>query len=175
MTNMPDNSGVSSNQASTKSGTSDPTQIVLAQIILLPSEDEEDDFETITTVGEVQEEVLKEVLALPGYTASIGTSETRDAGVILLLGEIAHQAVIHKDLVIEMFKAGAAAIDLLTKQRHVKKVEIKLNGDVFSVDEPDRATVQRLLDIYERAHPGKATALTSSSTMQVTGMISTRP
>jgi hypothetical protein len=63
----------------------------------------------------------------------------------------------------------------LARQRPVKKVEIKLNGDVFSVDEPDKATVQRLLDIYEAAHPGKATALTSSSTMQITGMISTKP
>ena len=175
MANRPDNSSVSSNQSSSMSETPDLTQTILAQIILLPLEDEEDDFETITTVGEVQEEILKEALAHPEYTSSIGTSETRDAGVILLVGVIAHQVLVHKDLVIEIFKAGVAAISLLAKQRPVKKVEVKLNGDVFSIDEPDKATVQRLLDIYETAHPGKATALTSSSTMQITGIVSKTP
>jgi hypothetical protein len=172
MANLPDSSSVSSNQSSTRSETPDLTQTILAQIILLPSEDEEDDFKTITTVGEVQEEIFKEARALPEYTSSIGTSETRDAGVILLVGAIAHQVLVNKDLVIEIFKVGAAAISLLAKQRHVKKVEVRLNGDVFSVDEPDKATIQRLLDIYETAHPGKATALTSSSSMQITGIVS---
>lgn len=172
MATMPDNSSAFSNQASPRSERPDPTHTLLAQIILLPCEDEEDDFETITTVGEVHEAIFKEALALQEYTSRIGTSETRDAGVILIVGALAQQELVHQDLVIEILKAGSAAIGLLAKQGHVKKVEVKLNGDVFSVDEPDKATVQRLLALYETAHPGKAPALTTSSTMQITGMVS---
>lgn len=172
MATMPDDSSIFSHPASPKSERRDDTNTPLAQIILLPCEDEEDDFETITTIGEIHETIFKQALALPGYTSHIGTSDTRDAGVILLLGTLAQQALTHQDLVIELLKAGAAAIGLLAKQGHVKKVEVKFNGDVFSVDEPDKVTVQRLLDIYETAHPGKATALTISSTMQITGMVS---
>ena len=170
MSHESDNSHTLSNQSSTRTDAADTIQTVLAQLILVPLE--EDDFETITTVEEVHEEVLKDAATLQGYTSSIGSSGTRDTGAILILGEIAHQVLAHQDLVIELLKAGVAAIGLLTKQEHVKKVEIELNGDRFSIDDPDKVTVQRLMDIFENAHPGKITALTSSTTIQITGMIS---
>jgi hypothetical protein len=172
MSNASDHSHALSNQPSTHTDATDTLHTILAQIILLPLEDEEDDFETITTVEEVKEHVLKDATTLQGYTSSIGRSGTRDSGLILILGEIAHQAIANKDLVIALFQAGSAAIGLLAKQGQVKKVEVELNGDRFSIDEPDKATVQRLLDIYEAAHPRKAAGLTSSSTMQITAKIS---
>ena len=172
MSNMPDHSNAFSSQPSASSQSVNSTQAFHAQIMFIPIEDEEGNFETATIVEEVQEDVLRESAHLQGYTSRVASNGTRDTGFILILGEIAQQAIAHKDLVIEIFKVGAAAISLLAKQQHVKKVEIELSGDRFSVDEPDKATVERLLDIYEAAHPGKATDLTSSSSMQITATIS---
>src|SRR6266487_1117626 len=59
---------------------------VLAEIILVPSENEEDDFETLSAVEEVMAAVLSD--------------NSRSTGVILLLGQIAHQVIAQKDLMI---------------------------------------------------------------------------
>ena len=149
-----------------------PHEAILVEIALVPLAEEEDDFQTITTLEEVRDDVFSAVSTLSGYSAIIGSSGTRDAGLLLLFGEIAHQAITNKDVLIEMFKAGTAAIGLLAKQGHIKRIEVTLAGDSIIIDEPDKVTVQRLLDIWEAKYPGKATELTSSSTLQITGAVS---
>jgi hypothetical protein len=149
-----------------------PRETVLVEIALVPLAEEEDDFQTITTLEEVRDDVFSAASILSGYSTVIGSSRTRDAGLLLLLGEIAHQAIINKDLLIELFKAGTAAIGLLAKQGHIKRIEVTLAGDSMIIDEPDKVTVQRLLDTWEAKHPGKAIELTSSSTLQITGAVS---
>jgi len=45
-------------------------------------------------------------------------------------------------------------------------------GDSISIENPDTATVQTLLDLYEAKHPGISAKVTSSSKLQVTGKVS---
>jgi len=149
-----------------------PRTTILTELALVPLPDEEGDFQTITTLEDVRDDVFSAIAALPGYTASVDSRGRRDAGIILLLGEIAHQAILNKDLIIEICNAGAAAIGLLAKQGHIKRIEVTLEGESIIIDEPDKVTAQRLLDTWEAKHPGKATDLSSSSTMRITGMVS---
>jgi hypothetical protein len=149
-----------------------PRTTVLAELALVPFVDEEDDFQTITTLEDVRDDVFSAIAALPGYTASVGSGATRDAGIILLLGEIAHQAILNKDLIIEICKAGAAAIGLLAKQGHIKRIEVTLDGDTFAIDEPDKITAQRLLDTWEAKHPEKVANPPSAPTLHITSTVS---
>jgi hypothetical protein len=149
-----------------------PYDAVLTEIALVPMEDEDDDFETISTVEDVTADVLSETSTIEGYTSKIASNNRRDAGVILLLHEFAHQVIAQKDLIIAFLQAGTAAIGVVTKQRHVKKIEISLDGDSLSIDDPDTMTVQRLLDLFQAKHPNIATKVTSSSKLQVTGKVS---
>ena len=145
---------------------------VLAEIVLVPLEDEEDDFETISAVEDVTAAVLSDTTAMQDYTTQIARDNRRGAGVILLLGEIAHQVIAQKDLIIAFLQAGTAAIGALAKQRRVGKIEMSLDGDSISIENPDTATVQTLLDLFEAKHPGITANVTPSSRLQVTGKVS---
>jgi hypothetical protein len=123
-----------------------PHESVLVEIALVPLPEEEDDFQTITTLEEVRDEVFSAASTLSGYSVIVDESETRDTGLLFLIAEIANQAIINKDLLIEMFKAGAAAIGLLAKQDHIKRIEVILGGDSIIIDDPDKVTAQKLLD-----------------------------
>jgi hypothetical protein len=149
-----------------------PQDAVAAEIILVPMEDEDDDFETISTIGDVTADVLSETSTIEGYTSKMMSNHRRDAGVILLLHEIAHQVITQKDLIIAFLQAGTAAIGAVSKQKHVKKIEVSLDGDSISIDDPDTITVQRLLDLFQAKHSDIATKVTPSSTLQVTGKVS---
>jgi len=145
---------------------------VLAEIVLVPFEDEDDDFETLSAVEDVRAAVLNDTTARQNYTTQVASDDRRGPGVIVLLGEIAHQVVAQKDLIIAFLQAGTAAIGALAKQKRVGKIEMSLDGDSISIENPDTATVQTLLDLYEAKHPGIAAKVTPSSRLQVTGKVS---
>ena len=147
---------------------------VLAEIVLLPLENEDDDFETLSAVEEVTTQVLNETSSKQGYTSQMVSDERRSAGVIVLLGQIIHQALAQKDLLIALLQAGTAALGVLGKQQHVSKIEMTLDGDSIHIENPEKATVQTLLALFEAKHAGIAERVTSSSTLQVTGKISKR-
>jgi hypothetical protein len=149
-----------------------PHESVLVEIALVPLPEEEDDFQTITTLEEVRDEVFSAASTLSGYSVIVDESETRDTGLLFLIAEIANQAIINKDLLIEMFKAGAAAIGLLAKQDHIKRIEVILGGDSIIIDDPDKVTAQKLLDSWEAKHPRKVSELPSPSTLQITAAVS---
>ncbi len=149
-----------------------PQPAVLTEIVLVPLEDEDDDFETLSAVEDVTVAVLNDTTALQTYTAKLASDNRRGTGVILLLGEIAHQVVAQKDLIIAFLQVGTAAICALVKQKRVSKIEMSLDGDSISIENPDTATVQTLLDLYEAKHPGISAKVTSSSKLQVTGKVS---
>jgi hypothetical protein len=115
---------------------------------------------------------LDDIKAMQNYRTQIASDNRRSAGVILLLGEIVHQAIAQKDLIIAFLQAGTAAIGTLAKQGRVSKIEMSLDGDSISIENPDKATVQTLLDLYEAKHPGITASVTPSSKLQVTGMVS---
>src|SRR5947209_19406052 len=106
-----------------------PQPTELAEIVFVPLEDEEDDFETLSAVEDVTVAVLNDTGAMQNYKTQIASDNRRGAGVILLLGEIVHQAIAQKDLIIAFLQAGTAAIATLAKQRRVSKIEMSLNGD----------------------------------------------
>jgi hypothetical protein len=147
---------------------------VLAGIVLLPLENEDDDFETLSAVEDVNTQVLKETSSIQGYASQMVSDERRSAGIIVLLGEIVHQAVAQKDLLIALLQAGTVALGVLGKQRHVSKIEMTLAGDSIVVENPEKATVQTLLALFEAKHAGVAERVTSSSTLQITGKVSKR-
>jgi hypothetical protein len=80
--------------------------------------------------------------------------------------------ITQKDLVVTLFQAGMAAIGSLTKQGQVKKIEMTLDGDSICIEDADKLTVQRLIDIYEAKHPGKTVTLSPSMTVHVVGTVS---
>jgi hypothetical protein len=145
---------------------------VLAEITLVPLENEQDDLETLSAVEDVAAEVLSETNTLQDYTTQVASGRRSGAEVILLLGEIARQAITQKDLIIAFLQAGTAAIGALAKQHRVSKIEVSLDGDSFSIENPDTVTAQRLLDIFEAKHPGITPKMTPSSRLQVTGQVS---
>ena len=149
-----------------------PRPTVLAEIVLVPFEGEDDDFETLSAVEDVTAAILSDVASMQDYTTQVASDNRSSAGVILLLGEIAHQVITQKDLIIAFLQAGTAAIGALAKQRRVGKIEVSLDGDSFSIENPDTVTAQRLLDLFEAKHPGITAKVTSSSRLQVTGKVS---
>ncbi len=155
---------------------SDPSSVnkltVLAEVILVPLENEGDDFETLSAVEDVTADVLRDATALQDYTTQVASSSRSGVEVILLLGEIARQAIAQEDLIIAFLQAGTAAIGALVKQHRVGKIEVSLDGDSFSIENPDTMTAQRLLDIFEAKHPGITAKMTPSSRLQVTGQVS---
>ena len=150
----------------------DENQFILAQIVLAPLEEEGDDIETLSALEDVRMDVWDEVSVLPGYTLQMVSDNTRDAGVIFVLGEIVREAITEKDLVLALFQAGTAAVGALAKHGHVKKIELKLDGDSISIEDADQATVQTLLDSFQARHPGKVEKLTTLSSLQVVGTVS---
>jgi hypothetical protein len=149
-----------------------PQPTVLVEIVLVPFEDEDDDFETLSAVEDVKAAVLSYTTALQDYTTQVASNQQRGTGVIVLLGEIVHHVVAQKDLIIAFLQAGTAAIGALAKQRRVGKIEVNLDGDSFSIENPDTVTAQRLLDLFEAKHPGITAKVTPSSSLQVTGKVS---
>jgi hypothetical protein len=125
---------------------------VLAEIVLLPLENEDDDFETLSAVEDVTTQVLNETSSIEGYTSQMVSDERRSAGVIIFLGEIVRQAIAQKDLLIALLQAGTAALGVLGKQRHVSKIEMTLDGDSIQIENPEKATVQTLLALFEAKH-----------------------
>jgi hypothetical protein len=149
-----------------------PAPAILAEIILVPLEDEEEDFETLSAVEDVTAAVLNDTMVAQDYRTQIASSHQRGAGVIELLAKVAHQVVAQKDLIIAFLQAGTAAIGTLAKQRRVGEIEVSLDGDTVRIKNPDTVTVQRLLDLFEAKHPGLTAAVTPSSRLQVTGSVS---
>jgi len=145
---------------------------VLAQVVLVPLDSETDDFEILGVVEDVRMDVWESISALPNYTSRMENDNTRDAGVILILGEIAHEIIAQKDLITTIFQAGTAAVGALTKHGNVKKIELTLDGDSISIEDADRATVQKLINIFESRYPETFNRITSSSSIQVLGMVS---
>lgn len=147
-------------------------QSVLATISLVPLHEEEDDFETLSTIEVVRMELWKTVSTFNAYTLQMESSQTRGTGAILLLGEIVRDALAQKDLVAALFRAGVDAISSLAKQGQVKKIEMTLDGDSIRIENADQLTVQRLIDIYEAKHSGKVATLSPSTAVHVIGTVS---
>lgn len=128
-------------------------------------------FTTVSNAEDARMDVWDELSESSDYHIQVGSEEqTRDAGIILLLGEVAREVLSHQDLVKALFQAAATTISAVAKRRQVKKIEMTLEGDSISIEEPDTITVQRLLNIYETRHPGKIATLPSSAIIQIKGI-----
>jgi hypothetical protein len=147
-----------------------PRQTIVTKLVLLPYE--EDDFETLSVIEDVRMEVWNQASTLEGYTVQMESDGIRDAGIILLISEILSEAITHEDIVKTLFQAGMNSIGVLAKHRHVKKIEMTLDGDSIHVEDADQATVQRLIDVFEANHPGKAATFTLSSSLQIVSTVS---
>ncbi len=144
----------------------------MAEIDIIPLEEEMNDFEAVSAVENVTADVFSEVQALPHYTAHLTSDTTRSVGIIVLLEEGVHQVIAQKDILIAFLQAGAAAVGVLSKQRRVSKIDLSIDGDSISIENPDTVTVQNLLDSFMTKHPAVTTTLTPSSKLQVTATVS---
>jgi hypothetical protein len=149
-----------------------PQGTIMAEIAIVPLEEEANDFEVVSAVENVIADVFSEVQALPDYTAHLASDTTRSVGIIVLLGEVVHQVIAQKDLLIVFLQAGAAAVGVLSKQRRVSKIELSIDGDRISIENPATVTVQKLLDSFMAKHPAVTTTITPSSKLQVTATVS---
>ena len=149
-----------------------PRGTIVAEIALVPLEEEVNDFEAVSAVENVTADVFSDVQALPDYTAHLASDTTRSVGIILLLGEVVHQVIAQKDLLIAFLQAGTAAVGVLAKQRRVSKIDLSLDGDSISIENPDTVMVQKLLDAFMANHPAVATSITPSSKLQITATVS---
>src|SRR5579859_7832974 len=146
--------------------------VVLAIIHLIPAQGEEDDFETLSILTTVHMQVRSMLSTTHEYTIESQSNHTRDAGAILLLADIVREMISHKDLVMAIFRAGASAIASLAKQGHVGKIEMTIDGNSISIEDADKPTAQRLIDIFEAKHPSKLAALPPSTVIDVIGTVS---
>lgn len=149
-----------------------PRSTILAAITVVPLEAEANDFETLSVVEDVTADVFSDVQALPNYTARLANDTTRSGGMIVLFGEVVHQAIAQKDLLIAFLQAATAAVEVLSKHRRVGKMEISLDGDHISIENPDTVTMQKLLDAFIAKHPAAVATITPSSKLQVTATVS---
>jgi hypothetical protein len=147
-------------------------EAIVAEIAIVPLEEEVNDFEAVSAVENVTADVFSEVQALPDYTAHLESDTTRSMGIIVLLGEVVHQVIAQKDVLIAFLQAGTAVVGVLSKQRRVNKIDLSLDGDSISIENPDTVTVQKLLDTFMAKHPAFATNITPSSKLQVTATVS---
>jgi hypothetical protein len=147
-------------------------EAIVAEIAIVPLEEEGDDFETISAVENVTADVFSDVQVLPNYTAQLASDTTRSVGIIVLLGEIIHQAIEQKGLLIAFLQAATAAIWVISKQRRVSKIDLSLDGDGISIENPDTVTVQKLLDAFMAKHPDVAMNIAPSSKVRVTATVS---
>ena len=147
-------------------------QPILASVILVPAENEDGDLETLGIIEEIRMDIWDDISSRTTYKVEIVNDGTRDSGILHLLGDLLRGAIAHADLVKAVFQAGATAITYIAKHRHVKKIEISLDGDTISIFDADYMTVQRLLALYEARHPDKLSTLTSPPLIEVSGTIS---
>jgi hypothetical protein len=149
-----------------------PLEIILTEIVLVPVGEEVNDLEAISVVEDVASEVFRGVQALMDYRSHIESDTTRGAGIILLLGDVAHQIIAQKDLLMAFLQAGTAAIGVISKQRRVSKIIVTLDGDSLSVENPATVTTEKLLAAFLAKHPATATTITPSSKLQVIATVS---
>jgi hypothetical protein len=145
---------------------------LVATLVLHPLD--EDDLETLSLLEDTREALWRDLTHIPGYRVSISEGDTRDGGLILLIAETARQVVAYKDLVMGLFETCRTAITALAKQGHVTKIELTIDGDSIRLEDVDRLTTQRLIDIFEAKHPGKTAQISASSSPTIVGTISTK-
>lgn len=141
-------------------------------IHIQPSAEEDDEMETLSLVEDVRQDFLDEISQHDTFTVEIASTQTRDGGLIVLIPEIVHGIIAQKDLIMQFFQTSKVAIDALSKREHVKEIEMTVDGDKMRIADASYAQVDRLIDIYEAKHPGKAQQITSSSLVEVIGIVS---
>jgi hypothetical protein len=141
------------------------------QIHILPSADEDDDMETLGLVEDVRLDFLDEISQLGTFTVEIAGAQRRDAGLIVLIPEIVHGIIAQKDLIMQFFQISQVAIDALSKRGHVKAIEMTIDDDHIRIEDASDAQADRLISIFEAKHPGKVQQITSSSIVEITGIV----
>src|SRR5438093_12995220 len=114
---------------------SQPPAGVVSSVALetVPVEEEEDDLDTLATVGNLQTEVQREVAHLEGYTVStLPGSESREAArgidLILLITLLGASVAAYKDLLTSIFQMVSTVVEVLAKRERVQEIEIIADG-----------------------------------------------
>jgi hypothetical protein len=156
---------------------SDTSQISCrVQVQIIPSADEDDDMETLSLVEDMCLDFLAEVSLLQTYTTEQVSDQTRAGGLIVLGTKIARGIIAGKDLILQFFKTSQTAIDVLSKRGHVKAIEVTIDGNSIRIEDASDAQADRLISVFEAQYPGKVQQITSSSIVEITGIVSkTKP
>ncbi len=141
-------------------------------IRIQPSAEEDDEMETLSLVEDVRQDFLDEISQHDALTVEIVSAQTRDGGLIVLIPEIVRGIITQKDLIMQFFQTSKVAIDALAKREHVQEIEMTVDGDHIRIANASYAQADRLIDIFEAKHPGKTQHITSSSIVEVTGIVS---
>lgn len=147
-------------------------QYVVIEVQAVAVEEEEGEIDTESAVGEVYFRARSEVEKLEGFTVGEEEGEPRTRG-FEWFEMVAQNAVANKEVLVALFGAAAAAVNVLGKQGKVKKVELETKaGDKITVEETDKATAEALIEQFKEEHPGKLEKVEEEGKIIVRGKVS---
>jgi len=145
---------------------------ILIEIEIAPLEEEESDFETLSSVEEVIAGVKNEAASLVGYSVTPVPTGKRSGGeIIQLIGQVVQSVNENKEL-LALLGTLASILHLLKKWRRVKKMEIIWENKKLIIEDADSATVESIIKRVEVLASGEATTTKPVSKLKVNAKVS---
>ncbi len=151
---------------------SSPNQETMLAVEIVPLEEEENDFNTLTAVEQVRAGIQRDLAQLKGYTVSSLPTDERGLDIIVLITMVATSIVASKDTLTSIFNMISAALELLAKRGNVQEVEIIANGKILILRNLSKKTAKELIESFEEQHPGMTTKLTPGINLKVKAKVS---
>ncbi len=156
---------MSQSQSQTPSGAA-----VSVMLEIVPLEEEEDDLDTMATVGHLQAEVQQDIARLNDYTVSTlpgSKSGARGLDLVLLITFAGATIAAYKDLLTSLFQAVSTVVEVLAKRGKIQEVEIIADGKTVILRDVSKKTARELIEVFEAQHPGATERFTPATTVQV--------
>jgi len=137
---------------------------------IVPVEEEEDDLDTMATVGHLQEEVQQDIVGLNDYTVNaVPGSEpgARGFDLVLLITFAGATIAAYKDLLTSLFQAVSTVIEVLAKRGKIQEIEIIADGKTVILRDVSKKTARELIEVFEAQHPGATAKFTPATKVQV--------
>lgn len=151
---------------------SSPNQETMLVVEIVPLEEEENDFDTLTAVEQVRTGIQRDLVQLKGYTVSSLPTDERGLDIIVLITMVATSIAASKDILTSIFNMISATLELLIKRGHVQEVELIANGKILILRDLSKKTAKELIESFEAQHPGMTTKLTSGTNLKVKAKVS---
>jgi len=157
------------------SSQSTPQQEVMVAIELVPIEDEVNDFATLALIESIQTDLYEDAEQLTDYHMEAAPTESRDAGLLLLIGSIVSIIGANRELITSMFNTIATALELLTKRGQIAELEIiDAHGRTIILRDLEKKTAKELLAEVEKADPQAKAQWQPQTSIKIRAKVSRR-